>query len=268
MNMDTFYQNTTINNINMNSTVSQMLSYFDSVYIENVVDSSIEGSYRPFNAELPNIVIAYENRFKIYSDQFPSEKGTLLQTRRETYKLIIDKICYHYKLSIVDDMIEDEDNDYYSIANILYGVLVSEFTNNFVTLFIRSIEKDKANIYQSIMSNTDKVIVDKTKNYTIGVNKKIYSDPQMAIIQANINSVIDILFEKDITFENIMYILLQKEFAQYITTRVQDAGDLYQNFFVNRFLNPDTRPSAITSIKLKLHEIYLDMDKAGGLIDG
>lgn len=267
MNMNTFYQNTVINNINMNNTVAQMLSYFDPLYVEDVVDNSLACCYRPFNMELPNIVIAYENKFKVYLDQFPSEREILIQKRREVYKLIIDKICNHYNLSIVEDMIEDEDNDYYTIANLLYGILVSEYTNNFVTLFIRYIEKEKANIYNMLVNMTDKAILDKTKNSTIEMNKKTYSDPQVAIIQANINKVMNIVLEADITFANIMYILLQKDFAQYITVHVQDSGDLYKNHFTERLINPDTRPSALTAIKLKLHEIYVDKEKAGGLIE-
>lgn len=260
--MDTFYQNNIINNINVDSAVSQILSYFDPFYILNVMDDSFKMRFRPYNSAMPNLVLSYEERFKMIKDQFPNMSEQCIAKREEIYELVIDKICNFYNLSVKKEMVTNYNQ--YSLAYILYQILVADFTNSLFNFFISYIREQKDFIYEYLLPLIDNNSSDKTsvKNTTLELNMRTYKDPKIATIQTYLPQVLDLIIGSDIDLDTLIkFIIPNNTYSSLISSCVADNGDLFKNFFAIFLVDPDTRPIMITSIKIKLHDLYMDKSK-------
>lgn len=252
---NTNYFNDRIANINVNNQLAIMLSNFDETYVMHLVDDSLGMRFRPFQLPLPNIVLSFENTLKSIIENVPDGKDQCLEVRESTYKNIIDYICNFYQLSFNS---EEEISDYFTLANILYELLVSNFESTMVNVFISFILKEKKNLYDWLMKNPEI----QAKNSSSSYNKKIYKNGKLAIIQANIDMVLNVIVTANITFENILEMCIpDKNMIRYILTYISDTQDIFKNHFLLFLNNPATRPDLITEIKLKLHAIAVDEEK-------
>lgn len=260
---NTFYQNTTINNINTDSAVSQILSYFDPFYILSVTTDSFNMRFRPYQLPMPNLVSAYEERYKMIVDQFPNSQEIAYSKREEIYTTILNTICNCYNLSLIKENIT-EDNQY-ALAYILYQVLFSDFTNSLINLFVNYIEKEKNGIFNFItpmVENNDGVADKSIKNTTTSLNKKTYTDNKIAVIQGFISYVLDMISSNELEFNNVIALVVQNpNYVNLINSCVEDKGDIFKNYFCSFLVDPDTRPILITLIKLKIHDMYLEKNK-------
>lgn len=261
--MNTFYQNDIINNINIDSAVSQILSYFDPFYIINVIDDSFNMRYRPYNLQMPNLIVAYEERFKMIKDQFPNMTEHCTVKREEIYDLAINRIADFYNLSIKKEFVTTDNQ--YVLAYSLYQFLIADFTGSLINFFVAYIEKEKDSIYTYLMpmiENNEDVADKSIKNTTMSLNKKTYTNMKIAGIQTYLSYVLDLIATSDVDFETFVRLVVNNQaYANLIITCVEDKGDLFKNYFCSFLVDPDTRPSLITTIKLRIHDIYLDRSK-------
>lgn len=250
MSITPFQYNSANTNINIDNAVASILSNFDTDYIINVVEDSLEMKFRPYSQPMPNIVYSYEQYFRQYLDAFESNVDEIRTVRERTYLEIIEIICKHYSIQFVAI-----DQDYYTTAYYLYEVFVSRFTNNLIKFYTNYIIKEKDFIYDNFNLGDTK----KNKDSAVLYSKKIFSDTKLALIHANIDEVIDRIQGFDISlpvFYDMNY--EDKSIVAYLMSVTRDIGDLYNTHLVKYAIDPHTRPDLITSIKLYFQEVAAD----------
>lgn len=238
--------------------LTEVLSHYDTNFVMSVVDNGIASRYNP-NAVLsqPNIVAAWEQNFKQMLSEFaelPDAKARITSVRDETYREIINRICREFNLNFTID----EDVDLYSAAFYLYDFFVANFNTNLITFFYNYIVRERAEIYDAL----NLVEFRKNKDSSTIYGKKIYKDIKIAIINANIDRVIQYICGFDIRLSDIFSIVYaQKDLAYFMSTLVGDAGDFFNKFYVE-ILNSAIRPILITNIRLAIQNSAIERDSS------
>ena len=126
-------QNQTINNVNTDYAIANILNQLSFDYIYHIVNDSLNMKFRPYSAPMPNIPYSLEQNFKMQLDAVPSSRDDILQKREEANLTIIKILCDYYNLSY------NASDDVYSDAFYLYKFLVSDFTNTVVLFYVNYI---------------------------------------------------------------------------------------------------------------------------------
>ena len=103
----------------------------------------------------------------------------------------------------------------------------------------------------------------KNKDTSTIYGKRIYKDIKLAIINANIEMVINQINSMDIKFYNIVEMIYgaESEHARYLLSMVSDNNnDFFNTIYVSMF-NSDIRSDIITNIRLKLQELAMNDDQ-------
>lgn len=248
--MSSFTANAMAYNVTTENELAEVLSHYNSDFVFSVVDDAMKKRFQsvPIVA-MPNVVAAWEQNFKAIIAQYgESSTNEVCRVRDETYREIISTICKEFGLNFtVDDTV-----DLYSAAFHLYTLLVSGFIDNMTSFFANYIYKERANIYEALRLGDNK----KNKDSSTIYSKKVFKDTKLALINANIDMVIQYICSMDIPF----YIIIQtvfgynSEMSKYFTTIISPASN---NFFSTVYLpvlQCDIRPEVITGIRLKIHE--------------
>lgn len=242
-----FQYNGTITNINIDNALAGILDKFDSDYIMDTINFSIDNKFRPYDQPMPNIVYGYDQQFVQLSNQFSSNASDILQKRNDTFQRIIDILCTRYNLAFnsTDDM------DYYSAAYYLYKFLVSEFTNNIVKFFVNFIITEREGIYNAIFTK-DMI---KKNDTSLMYSRKLFKDDKLGVIHGNIGMVIENIQSFDIDLYSVLdMIYVEKDISRYIYSIVTDRGNFFKNFYIQYVLDPRIGPELQTMIKLNLQQ--------------
>lgn len=258
--MSSFNANSQVFNVATENELAVVLSHYSDQFVFTVIKDAIEYRFeRVPIVGLPNVVAAWEQNFKAIVAQYGNIEE-VNRVRNETYRQIIDIICKEFGLEFtIDDSI-----DLYSAAYHLYDFLVSNFTNNMVTLFANFIYKERANLYESLnLSN-----LKKNRDSSTIYGKKIYKDIKLAVINANIDMVISEVCAMDMPLYNIISIVYgnNSELKRYLISIISAGPDFFNKAYVS-VLNSDIRPDMITNIRFKLQEIAMSHDQASSDID-
>ena len=258
--MSSFNANSQVFNVATENELAVVLSHYSDQFVFTVIKDAIEYRFeRVPIVGLPNVVAAWEQNFKAIVAQYGNIEE-VNRVRNETYRQIIDIICKEFGLEFtIDDSI-----DLYSAAYHLYDFLVSNFTNNMVTLFANFIYKERANLYESLnLSN-----LKKNRDSSTIYGKKIYKDIKLAVINANIDMVISEVCAMDMPLYNIIGIVYgnNSELKRYLISIISAGPDFFNKAYVS-VLNSDIRPDMITNIRFKLQEIAMSHDQASSDID-
>lgn len=233
-------------NITTENEISVILSHFNSQFILDIIRDNINQKYNFYQMNMPNIVNSFENYFKqlkmIYDN--PTDVNKIEDIRIETYKEILDILGTEYGFEINHELIQD----YYSITYYLYDFLVSGFNNTMVNFFTNYIIKEKNTLYEYLQLNELK----KNKDISTIYNKKVYKNAKIAIINANLEYVIDSLCGFDIQFSNILNIVYQdKNMIKFIESIVAPRLDFFKLAYV-RMLQSPIRPIILTNIRIEI----------------
>lgn len=229
--------------------LTTILSHFETPYIVDLINNALEYKYRPYNAPPPTIN-AIEDHFKLAiaycTDDVQRDKT--LATREETYKEIVKNICLYYNLSYNIN----QDQDIYSCAHFVYEFFIRNFTKNLCDFYINYILNNTTYLYDYLNLHLKK----KDKDSATIYGKKIYTDPKLAIIHANITEVLDNISVFDITLEDLFdnTISDDKKVSDFLLSILSDNGNVFRDYFTIYLSNPNTRADVITNIKLKLQE--------------
>jgi len=242
-------------NINTENEVSIILSHFNSEFLFNVIKDNITRKTEYYQIGMPNIVAAYENRFKQLMSIYTSELDlqNIKQTREETYKEIIDILCREYNLQLNQNL---DNEDYYSIAYYLYSFLVSDFKNNVVLFFTNYIMKEKNYLYDYLELNDLK----RSKDTTTIYNKKTYKNSKIAIINANLEFVINSIFVFDIDMNTLLNCIYDnKNIVKFLENTIQPVHDFFK-YHISGFMQSQFRPILITDIRLSIQKLSMSED--------
>ena len=248
--MSSFNANAMAYNVATENELAEVLSHYSSDFVFSVVDDAMKKRFQsvPIVA-MPNVVAAWEQNFKTIIAQYGEASVVeVSRVRDETYREIIDIICKEFGLNFtIDDTV-----DLYSAAFHLYTFLVSNFIDNMTSFFANYIYKEKSNIYEALRLGDAK----KNKDSSTIYSKKVFKDIRLALINANINMVIQYVCSMDLPF----YIIVQSifgynsEMSKYLTSIVSSASNNFFNMVYIPVLNSDIMPEVITGIRLKICE--------------
>lgn len=225
--------------------VTSILSHFDPDEILGFVDDNLARKHMFYPNNPLNFVRSLETNFSLVYMNFPSEKERIDAIRDDTYKAIINKICNYYNLEFIDN-----GQDYYTSAFYLYEFFITQFSSNVIKLFTNYIIKEKDYLYNYIG------LIDMKKNKDISTtySKKIHKDPKLAIINANLEYVVDSISLFDIPFESILELIYtDRNIIELLLSVVSPKGDLFKEHFKTT-VNNEYKAIFLTNMKFALLE--------------
>jgi hypothetical protein len=229
--------------------LTSILSHFETPYIVDLINNLLEYKFRPYNAPPPSIN-SIEDHFKLaiaYCGD-DTQRSKIEYTREETYKEIIQNICNYYNLSYNIN----QDQDIYTCAYYIYEFFIRDFTNNLCNFYINYIINNISYLYEYLNLHLKK----KDKDSATLYGKKIYTDPKLAIIHANITEVLDNISVFDINLEDLFFntISSDKKISDFLLSILSDNGNVFKVYFASYLSDTNTRADVITNIKLRLQE--------------
>ena len=244
-------QNQTINNVNTDSAIANILNQLSFDYIYHIVNDSLNMKFRPYSAPMPNIPYSLEQNFKMQLDAVPSSRDDILQKREEVNLTIIKILCDYYNLSY------NASDDVYSDAFYLYKFLVSDFTNTVVLFYVNYIIQEKKHIYDNL--NLQDAKKNKDSSYTY--SKKLYSNNIIAAIHSNIIPIVKDIATYNISLQDVIdvrYMGDEQNTAYHLNSIISDNGYFYD--YIRSFVTSDTTMAdVINCIKLQLQTVTGEM---------
>lgn len=230
-----------------NRELSSVLTYFSPEMVERVIDDNLEDRIRDRSPVIGNMVESYESNFKLAIDSYADINRELVEYRYNTYRMIISKLCRIHNLSVTIP----ENEDPYTLAFYVYDFLISRFQDNIIDFFFNYINQEKDNLYDRLSLEDLRKSKDSTSIYTKKIAKN--GDVKMAIICANLHSVLYNMSGFDITLEDIFrYVYLgHPNVSNYLTERIADIGNFYQQYIAPVITGTDNQV-IITHLRLLL----------------
>lgn len=245
-----FNSNSLIYNFASENELAVVLGHFSQDYITTIVQTNLDNRLRIYNGKIPNAVYSIEQDFKATKENYPDSITDIEYCRGTTYSNIISILCNYYDLEIT----RSDNTDLYSVAFILYRLLVSDFADNLVNFLTNYIIKERNFIYEGLNLSELK----KSKDSSTLYSKKIYKNGKIAAMHANLEMIVDYISGFDITFEQILNtIYSDKNLVSFILSVVQPKSDFFKKYFMS-YLFTEHRPVILTSVRLRLQEIASD----------
>jgi hypothetical protein len=239
-------------NVCVETEISNILSHFNTQFIFDVIKDNINNRTSYIQMLNGNIPASFEQYFKQIKMRYTGDIQTIDQVRIDTYREIIKILCNECKLQYIESQIQD----YYSAAYYLYDFLVANFTNNLVGFFANYIIKEKNGLYDSLKLNEYK----KNKDSSTSYSKKIYKNIKLAIINSNLDYVIDNICVFDISFQNILStVYFDKNVIKYIESIVTPLNDFFKMYYVS-LIQSNLRPILLTNIRLEIQKLSVFED--------
>lgn len=239
-----FQYNMPNSNINIDNALAAILDKFDSSYVMDVIENSLQIKFRPYDQPMPNIVYGFEQQFSEILRGFTSNQDDIIVKRQETYANVIDTLCRKYSLQFN----ATDETDYYSAAFYLYRFLVSEFTSNIITFYTNFLIQEKDMLVESLDIKDSK----KNDSY-MAYSAKLFKSEKLSLIHGNIGTVISNMSTLDIDLYRILNsIYADTSVARYIFSLITDCGNFFQTHFESYAIDPLYGPEIQTQIKLSL----------------
>lgn len=252
--MSGFIASSGLYNVCPENEITVMMSHFSTDYIFDIIKDNIESQYTCYKlGTIPNIVSSFEQYFKYCLTMYTSDEDVkkIHETRNETYSEIIRIICQYFNFYF-----NANQEDLFTAAFNLYDFFISNFTNNVVTFFSKYIIKEKNALYDLMNLSESK----RSKDTSTIYNKKLYKNTKLAIINANLESVLDNIMTFDISFETILTILFQdKNLIKYMSTLIQPCTDFFKTVYLP-LLQSHLKPIIITNIRLEIQKLSVDQN--------
>ena len=248
--MNEFITNSQIYTIATENEISNILSHFNSAYVMDVINDNLNTRLSYTMIPNPNIVNSFEVNFRNLLSNYSFESESIKTVRENTYKEIINTLCAYYNLQFNDT----DDIDYFVAAAYLYEFLVSNFIGSLTTFFCSFIISEKDALYSSLGLENLK----KNKDSSTTYNKKIYQDQKLAIINSNINIVLDQIASYDITLYDILRTVYpNREINNFLEGIISDNENFYKTVYISLLNDEYNRPNLITNIRLALQQYAL-----------
>lgn len=228
-----------------NNEAASIISKFDIEMIDDIIDQALDTKFRSYSPRLLNLVDSIEQVFKSDIVQFPQLTNELVQKRFTVYSHIIYKVLAAHNLQLLVDI--NTYPDIYSLAHMIYDLLVANFNSNVIAFFTNYIVKEKSTIYEALN------LVDKKSDMANAIySKKIFKNgknSKLAIIHANLDFVVSTICGWDIdlaTFISYAYID-NRHIANALIPILADSG----RFFVDNIVGFYNQNLAVMSTNIK-----------------
>lgn len=239
-----------------NDQLSVILSQFDSGYVMDVVEDTLNNNMNSFSTiPRPNAVLSFETIYKELYNTYPFDIDNVNQSRIETYTTIIDFICKKFDIMFT----QPDDIDIYTIAFYMYDFFVSKLDLYLVKFYANHIINEKEDIYTSMNLEG------------LGSNKDISSiysqmqfddDKELAVIAANLPMVLKELSASTQVPDYVIYRSIYGDMPDVLPVFEECILCKIPVFTIyNRILfNPDLYGSVITEIRIALQK-SINMDR-------
>lgn len=242
--------NSEMYNIVSESELTEVLAHFNTEFVMSIIDSAIANRHNPTAyMSYPNVVGAWNTNFNSMVQYYGSAEMTeqINKVRLDTYKEIITRICQFHGLNFTIDEV-----DLYTAAFYLYQVFVSNFLQYMDQFYAMYIMREVGSIYEAL--NLDDIR--KSKDTSTTYAKRVFKDPRLAIINANIDTVVHFLEGIDISFDQIiMSCGLTPQEANLILSLVSDQDNFYRNQYVRVMMDDNVRPIRLNSIRFIIRNL-------------
>lgn len=237
-------------NINVDTALASIISQFDDTMLLTTIQQHLYLKFRPYNNEpLPNVINAIEQNLKLALAAFSGIDSfqQIMEARNVIYKNCIDYISGFLNLRINISGIDD----IYMITSFVYDFFISKFTFNIISFLSDFIVKERIGIVQSLNIVDNRKIKDSSTIYA----NKIFKDPYIATIHANVDKILNIISGYDITLNDIFNILLPREYQE-LAGNVQEIGSYFNETILPYISDPNSKIDLVTLIKLDIQRKY------------
>lgn len=238
--------NNTIGSLDTDLAIGTILTNFESSWVINTVQDSLNMRFRPFDVEgMPNYPDILQRQFNTIVAAGPDYIEKTNEVRLSTYREIITTICEYYNLTFEIPFENFTADELYGITRTMYDIFVSRFTQYMVDFFINYIIRNMDGIYNYLMAD-DTIKKPRDKD----MMAKAYIDPRLQIIHANVNKVVLNMVAYDIPLVELL-----EYFTPNNPTLAQclvDKGDIFKNYYAIYLLDNRYMAQLLTEIKLKL----------------
>ncbi len=216
--------------------LAALLSNFNTDYIYQAVEDLLVDRNNNFTLQPKvNFVSTLEVSFKSMLVAYPSDKDNIYQVRDTTYMEILDKISEKCNIGINYTL---EDTDMYTLANLIYDLFISRYDIHVFTFLKRFIIMQKDFIYTQLQLDQRK----RSKDTSTIYNKNVYSDPKLALINANLEMCLQFIdsldFNAEQTLSYIYYTNEERNTMNYLLNYIDPNTNLYDILIGNVFRNP------------------------------
>ena len=250
--MSSFIAANSMYNIESEREISDALAQFSPEFVMDTIKFKIQDRFINYQASNPNLPSAWEQYFKQLMNNYPSHQQELADVRVQTYQEILQIIAEHGNFNVMWDNI----NDIYSTAFYAYDFFIANFNNYLVSFFTNFIIREKNGIYESLHLAERKRSKDSSTIY----NKKFEGNVKLAIINANLDYVIDNITNFDIGFQTILEnIYGNNEITKLLVNTFLPVTDFYQDNYVPVIMS-NLRPIIITNIRMAIQQTMSHSD--------
>ena len=239
--------------IDTDAAIGTILSNFSSDYINHVMEDSLqlEMRFRPFGDQLPNFVDVLNRNLMAVLAESPDYADKVMEVRIETFKEIILMICNHYNLRFCVPFEEIAPEELYGIAQKMYEVFISSYSENLINFFTSYIVKNADQIIQYLQSDPTAIKPKETGIY----DASHYIDPKFILIHANMNKVIYNMASYDIDLPTLFSYFFEPVTWNRMIQLLQDCGDIYKNHFAICITDARFTAGVLTNVKLRLQSM-------------
>lgn len=227
--------------------VAVVLSHFNSDYILDIIQDKLNNKFvlATTNIGPPNIVASFASNFIYLKIQYPSDTANIDIVRDETYKEILDIICKSYGISyVLDDTV-----DLFTQVFYVYDFFVCNFSAYISLFFAKYIYINRQALYNSLSLDQFKKSKDSSSIY----GKKIYDDPYIGTISAQLGYVINNMRQFDISFHDILEVIYGNPNIINIFNTIGIPYDFFKTIY---YAIPEEYQSIlITNIRLELQQL-------------
>ena len=243
-----FVGNSSEYNIHSEYEIAEILSHYDSDFIQNIMDENLSKRYDISASVIPvNIVNSLEQNFKQIINYYTEQQGEIYQRRTDTYNTIIEKICQAYGIGIRSTY---DPANIFPLAFWMYDFFVCNYVRYAIYFIASVIERDLDALYASLN-------LDDMKREAILADKKMYSErPKLGVVMNNLITVIDNICVYDFSIQDIiMTCINNKEAAECMISAIEDHTGFFKVHYGTLFKS-EIRGILITEIRMLLHNNY------------
>lgn len=235
------------NFIDTDMAIGTILSNFETPWIMNSVQDSLNMRFRPFNEPMPNFVDILSRQFATLDATSGDYREQVANVRDDTYKEIITCICNYYNLSFNTPFDDLSPQELFGVAHTMYDIFISRFTLYMIDFFTQYIVTNKDSIYNYLIAD-DSIKKPKEKDTPI----RNYIDPKFQLIHANVNMIIMNMAAYDISLETLLDFFLDPMGSLRLKQLLSDNGDIFKNYYAIYLQDQRYMADLLTSIKLRL----------------
>ncbi|MBR6289370.1 MAG: hypothetical protein IKR19_08545 [Acholeplasmatales bacterium] len=239
-----------MNSIDTDAAIGSILSNFETPWIMHTIQDSLDMKFRPFSEAMPNFVDILERQFEVIKPQAMDYIDKVEETRLETYKEIIGKICEYYNLSFTEDLDSLHPTELHGVARTMYDIFVSNFTYYMIKFYINYIVANLNSIYEYLSKDPDVRKVKEKENLY-----RNYIDPKFLLVHQNLNTVVLNMTTYDIPLDMLFSYFLEPTYANRMSQLLVDKGDIYKNYYAVYLKDQRYMADVLTVIKLELQSV-------------